>query len=70
MADKGAAGKKPNWMEFMHKMRGDQPTKVVRQGFTLPWMVSDRSVEAVKDYDIRDDDVWVTTYPKAGEWQK
>lgn len=66
MADKGAAGKKPNRMELMQKMRGDLPAEVVRQGFTLPWMVSDRSVEALKDYDIRDDDVWVTTYPKAG----
>ncbi|XP_072033479.1 amine sulfotransferase-like [Amphiura filiformis] len=29
-------------------------------------MVSDRALKALKDYDVRDDDIWVTTYPKAG----
>ncbi|XP_072019495.1 amine sulfotransferase-like isoform X2 [Amphiura filiformis] len=32
----------------------------------LPWMVSQRALVALKDYDIRQDDIWVTTYPKAG----
>ena len=36
-------------------------------GVKLPWMVSKRALSALKDYEIRADDVWVTTYPKAGE---
>ena len=65
MADKGAG--KVNRKELMQKLKGDIPAIVVRQGFKLPWMVSERSLEALKYYDVRDDDVWVTTYPKAGK---
>ena len=47
-------------------IRGDLPPEVIRDGVKFHWMVSERVVQAVKDYDVRDDDVWVTTYPKAG----
>ena len=47
--------------------RGNLPPEVIRDGVKFHWMVSERVVQAVKDYDVRDDDVWVTTYPKAGK---
>ena len=47
-------------------MRGDLPPEVERDGIILPWMVSERALQAMIDYDVRDDDVWITTYPKAG----
>ena len=37
-------------------------------GIKLPWMVSQRALNALKEYEIRHDDVWVTTYPKAGKY--
>ena len=46
--------------------RGDLASEVVRDGVVFPWMVSERAIQAVRDYDVRDDDVWITTYPKAG----
>ncbi len=50
-------------------MRGDVPLEVVFGGVTFPWMVSEKAVKELKDYDVRDDDVWVTTYPKAGNFK-
>ncbi|XP_072025012.1 sulfotransferase 1A1-like [Amphiura filiformis] len=47
-------------------LRGDLPPEVVHEGVLFPWHVSERAVKALKDYDVRDDDIWVTTYPKAG----
>ena len=47
-------------------MRGDLGPEVVHDGVIFPWVVSPRAVQAAKDYDVRDDDVFITTYPKSG----
>ncbi|XP_072018878.1 sulfotransferase 1A1-like [Amphiura filiformis] len=47
-------------------MKGDLTPEVVHDGVKFFWMVSEEVVKALTDYDVRDDDVWVTTYPKAG----
>ncbi len=47
-------------------VRGDLPPEVIHQDITFPWMVSERALKALKDYDVREDDLWVTAYPKSG----
>ena len=59
----GENGKK---LHPLYVMRGDLSPEVVHDGVLFPWVVSDRAVQAAKDYDVRDDDVWVTTFPKTG----
>ena len=39
---------------------------VVIDRINFPWVVSERLVNELKNCDIREDDVWITTYPKAG----
>ncbi|XP_072018270.1 LOW QUALITY PROTEIN: amine sulfotransferase-like [Amphiura filiformis] len=53
-------------MADLASLRGELPPEVVCEGVLFPWHVSERAVKALKDYDVRDDDIWVTTYPKAG----
>ena len=50
----------------MDSMRGDRAPEIVRDGVVFPWMVSEGAIQALRDYDVKDDDVWITTYPKAG----
>ncbi|XP_071957089.1 sulfotransferase 1C4-like [Antedon mediterranea] len=35
-------------------------------GIRLPWATLDEILEAMKTFQIREDDVWLVTYPKAG----
>ncbi|XP_022094750.1 sulfotransferase 1A1-like [Acanthaster planci] len=42
------------------------PGTVKLYGVTWPWFVTQEALDALKDYDVWDDDVWVVTYPKAG----
>ncbi|XP_038047381.1 sulfotransferase 1C2-like [Patiria miniata] len=35
-------------------------------GIIFPEFVTERSLRIVKDYEIRDDDVWISAFPKAG----
>ncbi|XP_072025593.1 sulfotransferase 6B1-like [Amphiura filiformis] len=61
------ADEKPEKNDSLSDLKGnDLPSEVVHDGVPFPWMVSERVVKALKDYDVRDDDIWVTTYPKAG----
>ena len=45
---------------------GDVMGEVTIDGIKFPAMVTEKSVNELKNYAVRDDDVWVTTYPKAG----
>ncbi|XP_022094749.1 sulfotransferase 1A1-like [Acanthaster planci] len=43
-----------------------EPGTVKLYGVTWPWFVTQEALDALKDYDVWDDDVWIVTYPKAG----
>ena len=65
-SQKKPLGTGPTSLSSVDRMRGDLPPEVVHDGVVFSWLVSERAVQALKDYDVRDDDVWITTYPKAG----
>ncbi len=52
---------------------GEPLKEVIVRGFKFPPMVTEKSLNEMENYDVRDDDVWITTYPKAGtniyNWQ-
>ena len=39
------------------------------QGVWWPYFVNDTTLNAIKTFDVRDDDVWIATWPKAGTSQ-
>lgn len=47
--------------------QSDLPNIVRLNGVNWPWMVTQESLDAIRAYDVWEDDVWVTTYPKAGK---
>ncbi|XP_071800992.1 sulfotransferase 1A1-like isoform X1 [Asterias amurensis] len=49
------------------KPKQSDALNIVRlNGVNWPWMVTQESLDTLRSYDVWEDDVWVTTYPKAG----
>ena len=38
------------------------------EGVSWPPLVSKESLKAIKNFDVRNDDVWIASYPKAGQF--
>ena len=50
------------------KPKQSDALNIVRlNGVNWPWMVTQESLDTLRSYDVWEDDVWVTTYPKAGK---
>lgn len=37
------------------------------KGYTVSWMQSPENLEALQTFEVKDDDIFCVTYPKAGE---
>ena len=35
-------------------------------GLVVPWFIHQETLDKIKDFPLRSDDVWIVTYPKAG----
>ncbi len=51
----------------MSPKQPDTPNIVRLNGVNWPWMVTQESLDAIRAFDVWEDDVWVATYPKAGK---
>ncbi|XP_022106569.1 bile salt sulfotransferase-like [Acanthaster planci] len=51
-------------VEMEHKLPRPGVSKL--DGLTWPWMVTRETLDAMKVFEVREDDVWVVTFPKSG----
>ena len=50
----------------MEKSTGSAQYLIDYDGIMWPTMVTRESLNAIKDFEMWEDDVWISTYPKAG----